>query len=98
MNAGDRIGVAVHNPYNTIVGNIEAGWADPSSPGQPLAQSLAGYAGDQSQQALTAGYSFSKFVQALGGVAGVFQGAGAALQKAIMAEFPSGHHPAGVPY
>jgi hypothetical protein len=97
VNAGDRIGVAVHNPYNTIVGNIEAGWADPSSPGQPLAQSLAGYAGDQSQQALTAGYSFSKFVQALGGVAGTFEGAGAHLANSIRSAFQTGH-PTGVPF
>jgi hypothetical protein len=32
---------------------------------------------------LTAGYSFSKFVHALGGVSGLFEGAGQALASAI---------------
>ena len=83
--AGTVLGRGVSNPYNMVVGNIEAGWANPNSPGQPLAQTLSGYGGDQSTQALTAGYSFSKFVHALGGVAGVFQGAGQALASAVEA-------------
>jgi hypothetical protein len=78
-------------------GAIEAGWADPSNPGNPLARSLSGYSGDQSIGALTAGYSFSAFVHSLGGLAGVFQGAGQALSSTIQAEFAT-HHAAGVPY
>jgi biotin carboxyl carrier protein len=95
--AGTQLGRGVSNPYNLIVGNIEAGWANPTSPSTPLAQSLAGYSGDQSAAGLTAGYSFSSFVGALGGIAGVFQGAGAKLADAIQAEFAGGQHPAGVP-
>jgi hypothetical protein len=95
--AGAPLGTAVANPYNGTVGNIEAGWADPTSPGRPLAQSLSGYSGDQSTQGLTAGYSFSRFVSALGGVAGVFQGAGTALAGAIEHEFTAGAAP-GVPF
>jgi biotin carboxyl carrier protein len=38
VTAGQRIGLPVSNPYNGIVGNIEFGPANPSSPGQPLAQ------------------------------------------------------------
>jgi len=66
-------------------GAIEAGWANPNNPGQTLAQSLPGYGGDQSTQALTAGYSFSKFVHALGGTVGTFEGAGQALAAGIEA-------------
>ena len=83
---------------NGVVGNIEAGWANPSSPAQPLAQSLGGYSGDQSQQGLTAGYSFSQFVSSLGGAAGVFQGAGANLAAKIRSLFSGGSIPAGVPF
>ena len=83
VNAGEQLVTRVANPYNGTVGNIEAGWADPNSPGQPLAQASPGYGGDQSTQALTAGYSFSKFVHALGGVSGTFEGAGMALASAI---------------
>ena len=83
VNAGDQLVSRIANPYNGTVGNIEAGWADPNSPGRPLAQASAGYSGDQSTQALTAGYSFSKFVHALGGVSGLFEGAGQALASAI---------------
>lgn len=97
VQGGTVLGIPVRNPYNGTVGNIEAGWADPNSPGRPLAQSLSGYAGDQSTAGLTAGYSFSKFIQALGGVGGVFQGAGQALAHAIEGEF-AGSTPAGVPF
>jgi hypothetical protein len=97
--AGTRLGLGVSNPYNMIVGNIEAGWANPSNPGQPLAQTLSGYSGDQSTQALTAGYSFAKFIEGLGGVAGKFEGIGQALATAVEHEFPGGgQHPASVPY
>lgn len=98
VNAGTVLGIPITNPFNQTLGNIEAGWADPASPSRPLAQSLSGYGGDQSTQALTAGYSFSKFVQALGGVAGVFQGAGQAISSAVQHEFGAGHTPAGVPF
>jgi len=38
VQAGQRIGAPVQNPYNYTVGNIEIGLANPDSPGQPLAQ------------------------------------------------------------
>jgi biotin carboxyl carrier protein len=38
---GERVGIPVSNPYNGIVGNIETGFANPASPGQPLAQVVA---------------------------------------------------------
>lgn len=97
VNAGQLVGEPVHSPYNGILGNIEAGWTNPSNPRQTLAQSLSGYGGDQSSQALTAGYSFSQFVSALGGVAGEFQGAGVSLEHSIEHEF-AGAIPAGVPF
>jgi hypothetical protein len=95
--AGTALGRPVTNPYNGIVGNIEAGWANHAGTA-PLAQSLAGYAGDQSRPGLTAGYSFSSFVHALGGVPGVFQGAGAALAGAIEQAFSSGAEAGVVPF
>lgn len=80
-------------------GVIEAGWAGNATQGNhdPLAHFLAGYSGDQSQPSLTAGYSWAKFVEALGGPLAKFEGAGASLASTIIAEFRSGH-PAGVPY
>lgn len=36
--AGQKIATPIRNPYNGIMGNIEAGLANPASPGQPLAQ------------------------------------------------------------
>lgn len=95
--AGTALGQAATNPYNGAFGNIEAGWAN-SAGTAPLAQSLSGYSGDQSIQGLTAGYSFSRFVNALGGVAGVFQGAGAALAGAVRGEWHGLTHPQEVPY
>lgn len=38
VTAGQRIAFPIASPYNNIVGNIEAGLADPASPGRPLAQ------------------------------------------------------------
>jgi hypothetical protein len=76
---------------------IEAGWANPSNPGNPLANDAATGASDQSLSSLTAGYSFSQFVHALGGVPGVFQGVGAALAPAVEQAFSSGAA-AGVPF
>lgn len=89
VNAGQQITPA----GSSTGGAIEAGWANPSNPGSPLAQSLNGYSGDQSTGALTAGYSFSRFVHALGGAAGAFQGAGQSLAGAIEQAIP-----VGVPY
>jgi hypothetical protein len=65
--AGTPLGRPVTNPYNGILGNIEAGWANPASPGQPLAQATGGYAEGAST---AAGASFNRFVQALGGPLG----------------------------
>jgi hypothetical protein len=87
VDAGTQLVQRVTNPYNGALGNIEAGWAN-SAGTAPQAQSSPGYGGDQSTQALTAGYSFSKFVHALGGVAGAFQGAGQALEHTITAGVP----------
>ena len=98
VQAGQNVARKAMNPYNGIIGNIEGGWADPHSPGRPLAQTLRGYAGDQSAAGLTAGYSFSQFVTALGGVAGEFQGAGTQLEHTIAGEFAGGNHPTGVPF
>lgn len=98
VSAGQPLGRPVSNPYNGIIGNIEAGWASLTNPGQPLAQTLSGYSGDQSTAGLTAGYSFSNFWKALGGVGGIFQGAGQALSHAIQQEFSGGQTPAGVPF
>jgi len=96
--AGTPLTSSIANPYNGVVGNIEAGWANPSSPTVPLAQSLSGYSGDQSRQGLTAGYSFSSFVHALGGVKGVFQGVGQALAPSILQAFQSGAEAGVVPF
>jgi biotin carboxyl carrier protein len=95
--AGTPLASAATNPYNGIVGNIEAGWANATGTA-PLAQSLSGYGGDQSTQALTAGYSFSKFVHSLGGVSGVFQGAGSSLAGAIEHAFLAGAEAGVVPF
>ena len=97
VQAGQQLVTRVTNPFNGTLGNIEAGWANPNNPGQPIAQTLSGYSGDQSSQALTAGYAFSNFVTALGGIAGQFQGAGASLAGSIENLFKGGT-PAGVPY
>jgi biotin carboxyl carrier protein len=35
---GQTIATPAVNPYNGIIGNFEIGWANPSSPSQPLAQ------------------------------------------------------------
>lgn len=94
VNAGEQI-----VPKGSSTGGaIEAGWANPASPGQTLAQSLTGYSGDQSRQALASGYSFSTFVAALGGVSGAFEGAGATLAGAIEQAFSSGAEAGVVPF
>jgi hypothetical protein len=92
VNAGQQI-----TPQGSSTGGaIEAGWADPSNPGNPLARSISGYSGDQSLGALTAGWSFSRFVQAVGGLAGQFEGAGTSLEHQIQQEFTGSV--SGVPY
>lgn len=45
VQAGERIAIPKTNPYNGTVGNIEFGRANPSSPGQPLAQTISNPAG-----------------------------------------------------
>jgi len=62
--AGAQVVTRSSNPYNGILGNIEAGWANPSSPGSPLAKSTGGY----TEGAITAaGVAWNNFVKALGG-------------------------------
>jgi hypothetical protein len=65
--AGHPLGDPMANPYNGTVGNIEAGWADPSSPGNPLAQGTGGY---REGASTAAGISFNRFIQSLGGPVG----------------------------
>jgi putative peptide zinc metalloprotease protein len=89
VSEGTPIATPVASPYNGIVGNIEAGWADPNVPGRPLAQSLEGYAGDQSLQGLEAGWSWNMFATSLGAPTGTFDGAGAGLAAEAMALAPS---------
>jgi hypothetical protein len=59
--AGQTIAQPATNPYNGIVGNFEIGWANPASPGQPLAQ----VASDPKQVAL----DFYGWLRSLGGPA-----------------------------
>lgn len=65
--AGTPLATPVSNPYNGIVGNIEAGWASVTSPGSPLAQSTGGYGEGDST---AAGASFNRFIHSLGGPLG----------------------------
>jgi hypothetical protein len=92
-----KAGQQITPPGSSTGGAVEAGWANPDNPGQTLAQSMAGWANDQDVHSLTAGYSFSKFIHALNGPVGTFEGAGGALASSIEHAFSSGH-PAGVPY
>jgi hypothetical protein len=93
--AGTQLVTRVTNPYNGTLGNIEAGWASRSTPAVP--QGFVNNTNDQSITALTQGYSFSKFIHALGGPVGTFEGAGGALASAIEHTFQGGAPP-GVPY
>ncbi len=88
VNAGSPVASTVSNPYNQINGNIETGWASPSSPGQPLAQTLSGYNGDQSPQAIACGLSFNRFIVSLGAAPGAVQGAGVGVAPA---QLPGGY-------
>ena len=94
---GTPLVVRNYSPWGGGLGSVEAGWgASASNPTTPLAQSLPGYGGDQSTQALTAGYSFARFVQAQGGPGGVFQTTKNVANR-IMALFRRGT-PRGVPF
>lgn len=61
VTAGQLIGMPVSNPYNGIVGNFEIGLANPSSPLEPLAHSIA----NPKQMVL----DFSAWIRSLGGPA-----------------------------
>ena len=67
VSAGQQIAGATANPYNGVVGNIEAGWANPASPEVPLAKSTGGYIEGDST---AAGVSFNRLIQSLGGPLG----------------------------
>lgn len=41
VTAGQRIAYPVANPYNGVIGNVEAGLADPQFPTRPLAQAVS---------------------------------------------------------
>lgn len=57
--AGQSVATPVANPYNGIVGNMEGGWANPSSPTQPLAQ--------VSSNKPAVAWSWYNYVRSLGG-------------------------------
>lgn len=59
VKAGEQIATPRSNPYNGIVGNGEAGLANPASPGQPLAQVV----GNASQMVL----GLASWLKQLGG-------------------------------
>lgn len=59
VSAGQSVGVPVLNPYNGVVGNIEAGWANPAQPLQPLAQ--------VANQPINVAKSFYRWLLGLGG-------------------------------
>lgn len=56
---GQQVAAPATNPYNGIVGNIEAGWANPASPTQPLAQ--------VSQNKPAIAWNFYDWIRSLGG-------------------------------
>lgn len=84
VKAGTPVGRPVQSGYPNSPGTIEIGWADPNSPRRPLAQSLSGYSGDQSPQALAAGNSFNRFLIKLGASPGSVQGHGVGVVPAPM--------------
>jgi biotin carboxyl carrier protein len=59
VQAGQPVAHPAINPYNGIPGNIEAGWASPITPGQPLAQTV--------QNRPAAATSFYQWLLGLGG-------------------------------
>ena len=67
----------------------EMGWAvPPGTTDQPLAETLPGFGGDQSPQALAAGDSMSRLLKSVNGPPGVREGAGVGVQAAAM---PAGY-------
>lgn len=61
VTAGMSLGTPTSNPYNGIVGNVEAGWANPASPTQPLAQ--------VSKNPASVAWDFYNWIRSLGGPA-----------------------------
>lgn len=59
VKAGTKIADPVPNPYNGYNGNIEAGWANPGNPRQPLAQVHSNPPG--------VAWDFYNWIQSLGG-------------------------------
>lgn len=59
VRAGVSVARPVPNPYNGITGNIEAGWANPASPTQPLAQ--------VSSNKSAVAWDFYNWIRSLGG-------------------------------
>lgn len=96
VTAGAPIADAISGPYG--YGVIEAGWAGSASQGNhdPLAHFQAGYAGDQSQPSLTAGYSFARFIAALHGPMARFESVSSSVVAAVEAAFAQ--PPAWLPY
>lgn len=84
VKAGTPVARPVPSGFNGITGNIETGWANPGNPSQTLAQSLPGYGGDQSPQAIACGNSFNRFLGKLGAKPGSLQGAGVHVAPASM--------------
>jgi hypothetical protein len=67
----------------------EMGWAvPPGTTDQPLAETLPGFSGDQSPQALAAGDSMSRLLKSVNGPPGLREGAGVGVQAAAM---PAGY-------
>jgi len=66
---GHRIADRANNGYNNVFGNIETGWVAPNG-NQPLCQTMPGYSGDQSIQAITCGMAFNRFIEQCGGAPG----------------------------
>jgi hypothetical protein len=65
------------------------GWEDPSAGAAgsgvaPLAETLPGFSGDQSPQALACGDSMTRLVQSVGGPASVRMGVGVGVTAAPM--------------
>jgi hypothetical protein len=87
--AGTQIATPAVSPYNGILGNIESGWANPSSPGTPLAQALPGYSGDESTAAVTAGSSWNNFISSLGAEASHLDAGAASPQASLLNAFPT---------
>jgi hypothetical protein len=89
VSAGTQIATPAVSPYNGILGNIESGWANPSSPGTPLAQALPGYSGDESTAAVTAGSSWNNFISSLGAEASHLDAGAASPQASLLNAFPT---------